>query len=64
MNQLIHQVGTNQPLLFLGNLHIHFPKRAQFLKEVFLNPKTPNSLGLQTTSHLIRWSFSFAPAAD
>ena len=47
--------------LSLGYLHNHFPKRARFLREIFLNSNPPFTFGLHTISQPTRWSFLPSP---
>ena len=41
---------------FIGNLHGHFPNRAQFLIEIFPIPKPLYTLDVHTKSQLMSWS--------
>ena len=43
--------------MFKAKRQIHFPMRALFIRDKFLNPKPPNPSPVQTTSHYTKWAF-------
>lgn len=45
----------------IGNVHNHFPSKARFLLIKFPTPRPPYFFGLDTISHLTRWSLLPSP---